>query len=186
MLQSKARFGFIVLIVLAMLTRFLPHAPNFTAVGAAAIFGGFAFTKGWRAFVVPVLAVFLSDLVLNNVVYAAYYEGFQWLTPGFGYIYGAFILSVLLGRLQRKSFNAGGLVLTGVVSAILFFLLTNFGAWLSSPMLYPKNFGGLLLAYEAGLPFFLNQLAGNLIYGGILFTAAYYLFGFYQLKKLKA
>ncbi len=185
MFQKNAQFGFIALIALAMLTRFFPHAPNFTAVGAAAIFGGFAFSKSWKAFLVPVMAMFFSDLLINNVMYAAFYDGFQWFTPGFGYIYSAFILSVLLGKLQQGKFRLFGLLSSGVLSAILFFLITNFGSW-QAGILYPKTLSGLMACYAAGLPFFLNQLAGTLVYGSVLFGAAYYFFGLLQVQKVRA
>ncbi len=185
MLQQNARLGFITLIVLAMITRLIPHAPNFTAVGAAAIFGGFAFAKGYRAFLVPLIALFLSDLAINNIVYGAYYDTFQWYTPGFGYMYGAFLLSVLLGRLQRGSFKIVGLISTGVVSTLLFFFITNFGSWLSIPA-YPKTAAGLLMACEAGLPFLLNQLGGTLLYGAVLFGAAYFFLGLREKQIVRA
>lgn len=185
MSQQNARLGFITLIVLAMVTRLIPHAPNFTAVGAAAIFGGFAFAKGYKAFLIPLTALFLSDLAINNIVYGAYYDSFQWYTPGFGYMYGAFLLSVILGRFQRGGFKIIGLVGTGVVSTLLFFFITNFGSWVGMAI-YPKTFAGLLMAYEAGLPFLLNQLGGTLVYGTVLFGAAYFFLGLREMKAVRA
>lgn len=185
MFQKNATLGFVSLIVLAMATRFIPHAPNFTAVGAAALFGGFALAKRWQAFVVPVLIMFLSDLLINNVVYAAYYDTFQWVSPGFGYIYGAFILTVLLGNLQSGKFKVLNLLGAGITSALLFYVITNFGVW-QSGLLYPKTMDGLLACYAAALPFLANSLISTLVYGTILFGSAYYLFGLSKSKEVYA
>ncbi|NJB85651.1 hypothetical protein GGR26_001396 [Lewinella marina] len=164
----------LLLIFLAAASRLLPHWPNFGPVGAMALFGSALMARRWMAFVVPFAALYLSDLALNNLVYSQYYEGFFW---GFnGWVYAGFGLTVLLGfgLLRERSFSwlrLGGVTLGATA---LFFLLTNFGAWLGSP-LYPQTGGGLLAAYAAGLPFLLNSAAGNLVFAGLLFGGARYL-----------
>ena len=55
-----------------------------------------------------------------------------------------------------------------VVSSVLFFLLTNFGAWMTSG-LYVKSAEGLMQAYVAGIPFFQNSLLGNLVFAAVIF-----------------
>ena len=55
-----------------------------------------------------------------------------------------------------------------VGSSVLFFMITNFGAWLTSG-LYPMTADGLLQAYIAGIPFFQNSLLGNLVFAALLF-----------------
>ena len=166
----------IALVAAGIATRFLPHAPNFTAIGATALFGGVLFNNNLRAFLIPAIALFVSDLLLNNLVYSQYYEGFQWLTPGFAFIYGAFFLTVLMGRYLTNGFKILPLAGAGLASAVVFYLLTNFGAWLGNPM-YPQNFVGLIESYVAGLPFLLNQIAGTAVYGAIMFGAAYHFTG---------
>ncbi len=173
------------LIVAAIATRFIPHAPNFTAVGAAALFGGVVFKNNLRAFLIPITALFISDLVLNNVVYSEYNEGFTVFTQGFAWIYGAFILTVFIGRFAINQFKALPLLFAGVGSAVLFYLLTNFGAWLGNP-LYTQNFAGLMTSYAAGLPFLLNQIAGTVIYGAVMFGAAYTVLGQRRTAKVHA
>ncbi|WP_417602499.1 DUF6580 family putative transport protein [Owenweeksia hongkongensis] len=185
MQQQNRIIVLITLIVAAIATRFLPHAPNFTAVGATALFGGVLFRNNLRAFMIPAIALFASDLVLNNLVYGQYYEGFQWLTPGFAFIYGAFFITVLMGRYFTSGFKALPLIGAGLASAIVFYLLTNFGAWLGSPM-YPQTFGGLIQSYVAGLPFLLNQVAGTAFYGVIMFSAAYFLTGAHKPSTVNA
>lgn len=160
----------VLLILLAAASRLLPHWPNFTPVGAMALFGAATFPRKWMAFVVPFLALYLSDIALNNLIYAEYYKGFYW---GFSaWVYLGFLLTILLGfgLLRGKTFSwlrLGGSIGAG---SLVFFLLTNFGVWMSSSI-YPPNAAGLLAAYAAGLPFLLNSVAGNLFFGGILFGA---------------
>lgn len=176
------RIGIVLsLIVLAMATRLIPHWPNFTAIGAVALFGATIFKNRWLAFGLPLVALFLSDLVINNLIYSSFQNGFTWFTGGFAFIYGGFILTALIGRygVNHRSFK--GLTLGTLSSAVVFYLLTNFGVWLSNPM-YTQDFSGLMASYAAGLPFLANQAAGTIFYSALLFGAAHYLVPRYQLS----
>nr|MBS0036808.1 hypothetical protein [Saprospiraceae bacterium] len=155
-------------ILFAAMSRLLPHPPNFTAIGAIALFGGAYFSKKWLAFLVPVLAVWITDLILNNVVYAAYYEGFVWISKNLLFTGLAILLMVLLARFVLKKINPGRVIGASLAASVIFFLVSNFGAWAVGTM-YPLNIGGLIAAYVAGLPFFLNTLAGDLFFCGVMF-----------------
>lgn len=174
--MNNKNLAIVALILLAISTRLMPHLPNFTAVGAAALFGGAMFKSNIKAFAIPILALFFSDLIINNVVYASSVEGFQWFTKGFGYMYVGFALTVVIGKWGLKSFKALPVGIAVVVSTLVFFFLTNFGSW-ASGLLYPKSFAGLMEAYAAGLPFLLNQLASAALYSAVLFSTAYYVMG---------
>lgn len=148
------------LVLLAVASRLLPHAPNFTAVGAVALFAGFFFSRRREALAVPLAALVLSDL----------YLGFH---PILLWVYAAFVLSVLLGRLVRE--EDGGFkwlqaLLGNVGAAFLFFFITNFGVWLGGE-LYPLTWPGLNDCFEAALPFFRATLASQLLFGAALFGA---------------
>jgi len=161
------------LILVAAMSRLLPHPPNFVPVGAMALFGAAALPKRWLAIVVPAAAFYLSDLVLNNTLYAQYYEGFH-----FGLNYwtvGAIVLTAVLGLglLRNTDFSWARIGGAAVGATLLFFLVTNFGVW-AGGMLYPKTGAGLLAAFAAGLPFLLSSLAANLLFSGVLFGAARY------------
>lgn len=169
--QTKFRTGVLLLmIVMAALSRLLPHPDNVTPVGAMALFGGAYFSRKYLAFLVPLLAMWLSDLVLNNIIYARlypdYYDGFVWM--GNLWVYASFILIGLVGMSLLKKVTMRNVVGTSLIGSVIFFLITNFGAWMVDP-LYPKTTGGLLAAYGAGIPFFRNTLLGDLVYCGILF-----------------
>jgi hypothetical protein len=161
------------LILIAAGSRLLPHWPNFVPVGAMALFGAAALPKRWLAVIVPVLAFYLSDLTLNNTLYAEYYEGFHW---GINYwTTGAIVFMVILGMglLRNTKFSWPKIGGAAVGATLVFFLVTNFGVW-ASGMMYPKSGAGLMAAYTAGLPFLLNSLLANLLFSGVLFGVAQY------------
>lgn len=183
--ESRYSILFIGLIITAMATRLLPHLPNFTAVGAAAIFGGFIFKDYLRALAIPLVAMFLSDLFINNVIYSEFSEGFSFFTAGFGFIYAAVIISVLLGKWAIRGYKPLQILGASVGSAIIFYLLTNFGAWMVSPV-YPQNAAGLMASYTAGLPFLANQLLATVLYSAVIFGAAWSVAGSRVQQRLNA
>lgn len=172
--MKKELFLILALIVVAISTRLLPHWPNFTAVGAAALFSGAYFKRSGLAFIVPIAVLFISDLILNNLVYGAYTEGFQWFTTGFHFMYFATILAVLIGSVGKIGRGKiGNLIGAGFGASITFYLITNFGAWLANPM-YSQDFAGLISSYMAGLPFLINGSLSTLLYGMSFFGLYWY------------
>lgn len=166
MLKVNLRIGILILmIVAAALSRLLPHPFNFTPIGAMALFGAAYFSDKRLAFIVPFLAMWLSDLWLNNVTYPAA-NGFQW--TGNAWVYGSFALIVLLGFGLLRRVKVAAVLGTSLLASILFFLITNFSVWLGSTA-YPQNMTGLLACYGAGIPFFWNTIAGDLFYCAVLF-----------------
>lgn len=172
--KSNRVFLLIGMIGLAAASRLLPHPPNFTPVAAMALFGATYFRSSWMAWVVPFAGLYLSDLVLNNVVYAQAGSGFSFGI--YWVVYLAFGLILLLGfmALRGHKIEIGRLVGVGLAATLLFFLVTNFWSWYADPFqMYPDSFAGLLACYIAGLPFMLNSLLGNLCFGAALFGGAY-------------
>ena len=142
-------------IVIAAASRLLPHPANFTPVGALALFSGAYLGRSALAFVAPLAALVLSDLVL----------GFY---PEVVFVYVAVAATVLIGwalARRRSVLRVAGAAIAG---SVLFFLLTNFGVWLVMDY-YPKDLAGLAACYAAAIPFFQNTLAGDLFYAGLLF-----------------
>lgn len=165
--QNPLRTGaLLTLILLAAFTRLIPHAPNFTAVGAMALFGGAYFSRKSWALLVPLLALWLSDILLNNLIYREYYPTFSLAVNP--WTYGTFALLVGLGAIALKKVTTRSVVVTSLTASVIFFLISNFSVWLGSSA-YPQNATGLLLCYLAGEPFFWNTLLGDLFYCGLLF-----------------
>ncbi len=139
---------------------------NVSPITAIALFGGAYFIRKKYAFLIPLLAMWVTDLILNNTIYASFFEGFAWM--GSIWVYGSFLMIVVLGMVFLKKIGPLPLLLTGLGASVLFFVVTNFGSWLGTAM-YPKTFTGLIACYSAGLPFFRATLAGDLICIAVLF-----------------
>lgn len=157
-------------ILVAAISRLIPHPYNFAPIGAMSIFGAAYFSDKRLSLMLPLVAMFVSDLLVNNLLYASFYEGFVWVSPGFWAVYGAIALIVVAGWVLLKKVNVKTVIAGSLSASMIFFLVTNFGVWLSSPM-YPLNFGGLMSSYAMGIPFFHLTVLGDLFYSGVLFGA---------------
>jgi hypothetical protein len=147
---------FYILIVLAALSRILPHPYNFTPVGALGLFAGAYAGKPWAWLVAPV-ALLLSDLVIglyNPVVMACVYLGFA----AGGWLGRRFLVK------RRTPWWVAG---TSVAHAGVFFIVSNFGVWLAG--YYSRTVEGLVQCYVMALPFLANTLLGDLFYAAALF-----------------
>ena len=151
-----------ILIFLAF-SRLIPHAPNFTPLGAMALLAGACIKDLRVSLLIPIIAMLLSDAIL----------GFH---SSMLFVYGAIALIVIGCHFWLTRLSLITIGLAAIVSAITFFMVTNFGAWLTHDM-YPHTYLGLTQAYIAGIPFFTNTLSSNL-----LFTAV----GFYATQQLSS
>ena len=144
------------LIFFAILSRFLPHPPNFTPIAAIALLSSKGFTNRWVVFLIPIVSLFISDLFIG-------------LHATIPFVYISFILIALLGMYVKK-INTVSVLL----SSTIFFLVSNFGVWL---LYYPISTEGLVQCYTLALPFFLNTVLGDLVYGALL------IYPFYALQR---
>jgi hypothetical protein len=169
--KINLRFSVLVLmILLAAFSRIIPHIPNFSPLGAIGLFGAAYFVKKWQAFLIPIAATWLSDLFINNVIYAQYYPKFTWFYQGFYWQYGSYLLIALAGIFILKKVNPQRVIAGALASTAIFFLVSNFGVWAAGTM-YPKTIEGLMACYVAGIPFLKGTLLGDLFYSGVLFGA---------------
>jgi hypothetical protein len=138
------------LIVIGILLRFAPHAPNFTPVAAIALFSGAYLNKKYAA-LIPLSLMVISDLIIgmHNVVF------FTW---------GAFALVTFLGPVLRRHKNIFGVIFTSITSALLFYVISNFGVWLMG--WYPRTLSGLINCYVMALPFLRNFTLSTLLFTG--------------------
>lgn len=156
------------MILLAAFSRCIPHMPNFSPLGAMSLFGAAYFTKKWQAFLVPIAATFLSNLYINNVIYAANYPHFIWISKQFYWVYGSYILITIAGFLILKKITVSGVLFASLASTAIFFLITNFACWPGNS-LYSQDISGLFQSYAAGLPFLKGTLLGDLFYSTVMF-----------------
>ena len=154
------------LIFVAALTRVIPHPPNFSPIEAVALFGGAYFAKRHWALIVPLVAMFASDLVLGLLNGGIYWDYFK--SAGYLLVYVCIALSTVLGFGLRGKVSAGRVLGYSLAGSLLFFVVTNFGVWLGGTM-YPQNAAGLSAAYVAGIPFFQWTVLGTLFYSALLF-----------------
>ena len=144
----------VVLVVFGVVMRLLPHPANLAPVGAIALFGGAILPRklGWW---LPLAVMILSDVMLG------FYNGilFTWL---------GFLLVALFGMTLRGQNNWFRVPAGAIGSAIIFFIVSNFGVWLQGHM-YPLSWAGLVHCYELALPFFRNTFYGDFLYSWVLF-----------------
>ena len=154
----------IVFVLIGTGLRLLPHLPNFAPILTIALFGG-VYLPRKAAFILPLVAMVISDIFIG------YYEISLMI-----FVYGSFLICVLLGFWLKKHIKWQTIWGFSVLSAAIFFLLTNFAVWAFTPW-YQKTFSGLIQCYFLALPFFRNTLLGNLFYATVFF-------GVYELVKV--
>lgn len=147
----------IALIVLAAATRWLPHPPNFTAIGAMALFAGAFLQSRVLTVFVPLAALFLGDLIF----------GFHHTMV---FVYASVAISSLLSFYVLKNNNVVKTTAMALFSSLLFFAVTNFGVWLQGG-LYTADLVGLKNCYLMAIPFFRTQVVADLFYSAVLFGA---------------
>nr|MBA2770844.1 hypothetical protein [Sphingomonas sp.] len=135
--------------------RLVPHPPNFSPIAAMALFSGAYLPRRALAFAAPLAALLLSDLLL----------GFY---PGMAFIYVSVALTVVIGWTISRRRSALRIAGAAVAGSVLFYVLTNFGTWVTTDM-YPKTIEGLAACYVAAIPFFQNTVAGDLFFSALLF-----------------
>jgi len=142
--EMRVVFG---LVVVALLTRLLPHPPNFAPITSIALFTGFHFVNKRLALFIPLICMFLTDLIL----------GVHSLMP---IIYLSFVLISMIG-LKAKSLSLG----TVLSASSLFFIVSNLGVWY---FYYPLTWAGLSSCFILAIPFFINALMVDLFYTSVL------------------
>jgi hypothetical protein len=154
------------LIGVIALSRLLPHPPNFTPVAAMALFGGAVFSSKKMAFLVPLGAMFLSDMVIGWMSGAGVF-GFHSTMPT---VYIALCLTVCLGFLLKDRRSVVRVSGVSFSASVLFFVMTNFAVW-AEGVYYLKNWSGLVTCFVAAIPFFHYTLLGDLCYVTVMFGA---------------
>ncbi len=140
------------LIIAGFAMRLVPHLPNFVPVVAIAIFAG-AYLNKRTAVILPLAIMVLSDLIigLHDVIL---------------YTWGSFLIIGIINTWMRNRVSVRNVFLSTVFSSLIFFVITNFGVWLTW---YPHTAQGLTDCYVKAIPFFRNSLLGNFAYVLVFF-----------------
>ncbi len=152
------------LLLIAVLTRVLPHAGwmNFTAVGAALLY--FGARRPWREMIAPLAVLIATDCYLTAY---AYHYAFRW--EAYVTTWAWYAAAIALGWILLHARTSVLRVAAGVVlGPTSFFVVSNYAVWAGSEM-YPRTLGGLAACYAAGIPFYRNDLLSTAIVLGAVF-----------------
>jgi hypothetical protein len=173
MKQTKTLiWSFVLLVFIAAIYRVIPGRPyGFAPQWAMAVFAGAVIRNRKWALIMPVLSMFLSDLLYQALYLggltdmAGFYAG-QWQN------YILFALLVFIGFAIRK-INVPNIIAASLAAPCVYFLLSNFIVWSGSGgtrgLGRPITWEGLMMCYADGLPFLLNSLIATLVFATILF-----------------
>lgn len=143
---------------------------NFTPLGAMALFGGCYYNDKWKAYLVPLLTLWLTDIILNRFVFfnqwVFFYNGFIW-------VYASFALMVLVGSFIRNV-SLKSVIIAGIVGALSHWLISDIGIWLNGGCVpvegpYIPTLKNFIQAMQFGWPSMYKLLAGNLMFAALLF-----------------
>lgn len=180
MKQERTTPGFLLLLALIFVAGAMrvPNAAqatpwaNFSPVGAMALFGGAYLRPWWKAILFPLATLFIGDLAISLWIfegkYGVLYGGWYW-------IYGIFIVVVLLGKWLLQNVTVRNVLTASVLGCITHWLLSDLIVWIGGGIdlrtMQPlsRDLDGLIQCYIQGFPFMRNFLLGTLVYSGILF-----------------
>ncbi len=159
---------------------FLPTLFNLTPLGAMAMFGGCYYQDKWKAYLVPLLTLWLTDIFINRFLvfneWVFFYDGFAW-------VYASFALMVSIGQ-YIKNVSIKSVVISATACALIHWLVSDMGVWLgggtdiTTGLPFTRDWHGLMMCYYLALPYLQKVLLGNLVFGALLFGS----FEFVQLK----
>jgi len=170
-------WSFLLLVIIAALYRIIPGRRfGFAPQWAMAVFAGAVIKDKKWAFIIPVLSMFISDL-LYQVLYIGGLTNMQGFYEVQWQNYLLFALLVLVGMAVKK-INVLQIAVASVAAPTLYFLASNFLVWASNGntrgLDRPKTFNGLMLCYSDGIPFYRMSILATLVFSAILFGS--YLF----------
>jgi hypothetical protein len=152
------------LLLVAVLTRVLPHAGwlNFTAVGATLLY--FGARRPWREMLAPLAVLAATDYFLT--VYT-YHYAFNWAMylPTWAWYVMAMALGQILLSARTTFVRVAAAALLGPTS---FFVVSNYVVW-AAGFMYPHTLAGLQACFVAAIPFYRNDLASTAIVLGVAF-----------------
>ncbi len=146
----------VLLIIVGISTRLMPHAWNMTPITAIALFASVYLGIRYSLFIV-FATMFISDLFIGFYDWRIMFS-----------VYAGFAVAGIIGILVRKHKTIVNVILGAISSSVFFFIFTNWAVWQFGAM-YEHSFAGLLESYAMALPFFKNMIIGDIAYSGILF-----------------
>lgn len=160
-------------VLLAALTRLMPHPPNFAPITAMALFGASTLKDRRLGIVTPLLALFLSDMCMEIVHRMGLWPN-SGIYSGMWYMYLTTFLITLMGLLLRKRRTVATITCATLAGSVVFFVVSNFGVWAFGGLdingnPYAHTWEGFLYCYEEAIRFFKYTVLGDLVYSTVLF-----------------
>ena len=155
--------GIIFITLILVLSRIIPHPPNFTPILAGIIFLPFIKKDLTFSVIVPLAAMLISDLIIGM------HSLMLWT-------YG----SIMFLSCLTYYFNQDNILRIGslaVITPMIFFLVSNFGVWITGSY-YARDISGLMECYFNAIPFYASSAISCM-----LFTALFYLIRSALLKR---
>jgi hypothetical protein len=164
----------LIVLLLAVLSRILPHALhqvawNFSFLGGGLLFIGSrlksdsARSAGWK--IAGVLAVLMAtDYYLTVYAYGYAFH----VVASYVVMWAWYVAICVLGMGLFRRVTAVRVAAGAIAAPTSFFLLSNFAVWAGSAM-YPHSLAGLGTCYAAAVPFYRNDLVSTAITAGALF-----------------
>ena len=144
-------------------SRLIPHPPNFTSLLALSFYVPVFFVL--RYLPIPLISFAITDLIIG------YHTGTHWT-------WGSVLIIGLMSQYFYKTFNFR--IVGALIGALIFFVITNFGVWLSG--MYDFTVNGLIECYVLALPFFTNSFISTILFSLFIET----IYKIYKIKFLKA
>ena len=143
-------------------SRFVPHPPNFTSLIALSFYVPAIFGRQY----IP--AVILSFAITDLVIGYHYGTFFTW-----GSVLLIGLISIYFGKTFIKRLSGA------LVGAIIFFIVTNFGVWISG--MYEYSLNGIISCYTAAIPFFAYSATSTILFSFLIEI----FYKIYQIKMVR-
>ena len=162
------------LVTSSVITRLVPHLPNFTASNSAVVYGNTVLKPIWNIFI-PLILFFISDIINLYAI-----QGIGFTAYSFFYSFPAYLASSIITRLVMNNkkkicvFSASSLV---IISSVIFFIFSNFVVFIESYLSKPNyslSFENMMITYFDAIPFFGWEVLANSIYSAFYFTIHYF------------
>lgn len=136
---------------------------GFSPVIAVALFAGMIIPERRQSFMLPLLALFISDVIIHllylqgSFPYSGFYKG-QWFN------YMLLLLATGLGW-WLKGRRVANLLVAAVAAPTVYFLISNFAVWMGGDgTYYSQDLDGLMTSYTLALPFYKNTLLATVLF----------------------
>ena len=156
--MTNSFFYLLFFISVLVISRLIPHPPNFTPIIASSIMAPLILKDRLFGLVIPISAMFISDIIIG-------FHPYQFV------VYSSILIIGLLSPMKKNIIKIG---LISIFASIWFFISTNFAVWIIWDY-YPKTIEGLFTCYTLALPFFKNTLISTCFFTGLIIISIKYL-----------